>query len=159
MRVYRILDLCCGQGGAARGYQRLGLYVHGVDKYRQSRYIGDEFTQELKQRNFDYYDPLTTGDSSLSTSVQSIVASGARVEPWGGTQVMKCCGMKRAMAHGATAIIIVHNHPSGDPTPSEADIDMTYAIKASGEPFGIVIHDHLIVSKNGTTSFKTSGLI
>jgi DNA repair protein RadC len=67
--------------------------------------------------------------------------------------------MKRALEVGATALILVHNHPSGDPTPSEADVDMTLAIKAAGEPFGIVIHDHLVVSKNGTASFKTMGLI
>lgn len=67
--------------------------------------------------------------------------------------------MKRALELGATALILVHNHPSGDPKPSEADIDMTYAIKAAGEPFHILIHDHIIVSKNGAGSFKTLGLL
>jgi len=67
--------------------------------------------------------------------------------------------MKRALELSATAIILCHNHPSGDATPSEADIDMTYAIKAAGEPFKIVVHDHLIVSRNGTKSFKTMGLL
>jgi DNA repair protein RadC len=67
--------------------------------------------------------------------------------------------MKRALELGATAIILVHNHPSGDPSPSEADVQMTKAIQAAAAPFDIVIHDHLIVSRNGTTSFKTLGLI
>lgn len=67
--------------------------------------------------------------------------------------------MKRALELGATALILVHNHPSGDPTPSDADIHMTRAIIAAGAPFDIAIHDHLIVSRNGTTSFKTLGLI
>jgi DNA repair protein RadC len=67
--------------------------------------------------------------------------------------------MKRALELGATALILVHNHPSGDPKPSTADVDMTYAIKAAGEPFNIVVHDHLIVSRGGTSSFKTMGLI
>lgn len=67
--------------------------------------------------------------------------------------------MKRALELSATAVILVHNHPSGDPKPSRADIDMTMAIKAAGEPFNIVIHDHLIVSKGGTSSFKTMGLL
>ncbi len=67
--------------------------------------------------------------------------------------------MKRALELGATALILVHNHPSGDHTPSEDDVDMTYAIKAAGEPFNIIIHDHIIVSKNGTSSFKTLGLL
>lgn len=67
--------------------------------------------------------------------------------------------MKRALELGATALILVHNHPSGDATPSQADVDMTHAIMAAGEPFSIVIHDHLVVSRNGTRSFKTMGLL
>ena len=67
--------------------------------------------------------------------------------------------IKRALELSATALILVHNHPSGDPKPSEADIDMTYAIKAAAEPFQIILHDHIIVAKNGTSSFKTEGLI
>jgi len=67
--------------------------------------------------------------------------------------------MKRALELSATALILVHNHPSGDPKPSETDIDMTYAIKAAGEPFQIVLHDHIIVARNGVSSFKTMGIL
>lgn len=67
--------------------------------------------------------------------------------------------MKRALELGATALILCHNHPSGDPAPSEADIDMTYAIKGAGEPFRIILHDHLIVARRGVSSFKTLGLL
>lgn len=67
--------------------------------------------------------------------------------------------MKRSLELGATAIILVHNHPSGDSTPSEADVQLTKQIIAAAAPFDIVIHDHLIVSRNGTSSFKTLGLI
>lgn len=67
--------------------------------------------------------------------------------------------MKRALELGATALILVHNHPSGDPAPSRADIDMTKQICAAAAPFGIIVHDHLIVSRGGTTSFKTLGLM
>lgn len=67
--------------------------------------------------------------------------------------------MKRALELGATALILIHNHPSGDPKPSQADIEMTNLIVRAAEPFGIVIHDHVIVSKNGYSSFKTLGLI
>ncbi len=67
--------------------------------------------------------------------------------------------MKRALELSATAIILCHNHPSGDPTPSRMDIDMTQQIIAAGEPFQIIIHDHIIVSKNGTASFKNLGLL
>jgi DNA repair protein RadC len=67
--------------------------------------------------------------------------------------------MKRALELGATALVLCHNHPSGDPTPSRADIEMTQAIIAAGQPFNIIIHDHLVVSRNGTASFKTMGLM
>ena len=67
--------------------------------------------------------------------------------------------MKRALELSASALILVHNHPSGDPQPSEADIDMTYAIKAAAEPFQIILHDHIIIARNGTGSFKTLGLL
>lgn len=67
--------------------------------------------------------------------------------------------MKRALELGATAMILLHNHPSGDPKPSQADIDMTQAIIRAAQPFDIVIHDHIIISRNGYSSFKNLGLI
>ena len=67
--------------------------------------------------------------------------------------------MKRALELSATAIILCHNHPSGDPSPSRMDIEMTQQIIAAGEPFDIKIHDHIIVSKNGTASFRNLGLL
>ncbi len=67
--------------------------------------------------------------------------------------------MKRALELGATALILCHNHPSGDAKPSKDDIVMTDAIIAAGKPLNITIHDHIIVSKNGTTSFRNLGLI
>ena len=67
--------------------------------------------------------------------------------------------MKRALEHGATALILMHNHPSGDPKPSRADIDMTHLIIRAAEPFNIIIHDHIVISRNGYTSFKSEGLI
>lgn len=67
--------------------------------------------------------------------------------------------MKRALELSATALILVHNHPSGDPRPSQADIDMTRHIIKAGELFSIVIHDHIVVSRNGYSSFKSLGLV
>ncbi|MCC6597938.1 MAG: DNA repair protein RadC [Alphaproteobacteria bacterium] len=67
--------------------------------------------------------------------------------------------MKRALDLGATALILLHNHPSGDPSPSQADIDMTRLIIRAAEPFNIVIHDHIIIARNGYSSFKNQGLI
>jgi DNA repair protein RadC len=67
--------------------------------------------------------------------------------------------VKRALELGASAIILVHNHPSGDPTPSRADIDMTREIVKAASPLGIAIHDHIVVGKKGHVSFKGQGLM
>ena len=67
--------------------------------------------------------------------------------------------VKRALELSATAVILVHNHPSGDPTPSRADIDMTRAIVEVARPLGISVHDHLIVGKDGHASLKALKLI
>lgn len=67
--------------------------------------------------------------------------------------------IKRALELNASALILVHNHPSGDPTPSGDDIQMTYEVRDAGKKLGITLHDHLIISKGGHTSFKSSGLL
>jgi DNA repair protein RadC len=67
--------------------------------------------------------------------------------------------VKRALELSATAIILVHNHPSGDPTPSRADIQMTKAIIDVARPLGIEVHDHIIVGKEGHASLKGLRLI
>jgi DNA repair protein RadC len=67
--------------------------------------------------------------------------------------------MKRALELSATAIILVHNHPSGDPTPSRADIEMTKAIIEIAKPLGISVHDHIIIGKDGHASLKGLKLI
>ena len=67
--------------------------------------------------------------------------------------------VKRALEHSASAIVLVHNHPSGDPTPSRADIDMTRQIIDAAKPLGIAIHDHIIVGRQGHASFKSLRLI
>jgi len=66
---------------------------------------------------------------------------------------------RRALELSASALILVHNHPSGDPTPSRADIDMTREIIDALSPLEITVHDHLIAARGGVTSFKTQGLI
>ncbi|MDH6268693.1 DNA repair protein RadC [Rhizobium sp. SG_E_25_P2] len=67
--------------------------------------------------------------------------------------------VKRALELSATAIILVHNHPSGDPTPSRADIDMTQTIVQTAKPLGITVHDHIIIGKDGHASLKGLRLI
>ena len=67
--------------------------------------------------------------------------------------------VKRALELSATALVLVHNHPSGDPTPSRADIQMTRSIVEVALPLGIAVHDHIIVGKEGHASFKGLKLI
>ncbi|MBQ0708596.1 MULTISPECIES: DNA repair protein RadC [unclassified Ochrobactrum] len=67
--------------------------------------------------------------------------------------------IKRALELSATAIILVHNHPSGDPTPSRADIDMTKQLVNAAKALNITVHDHVIVGKHGHASFRGLGLI
>jgi DNA repair protein RadC len=67
--------------------------------------------------------------------------------------------VKRALELSATAIILVHNHPSGDPTPSRADIEMTRQIAEVAKPLGVAVHDHIIVGRNGHVSLKGMGLM
>jgi DNA repair protein RadC len=62
--------------------------------------------------------------------------------------------VRRALELSSTAIVLVHNHPSGDPTPSQADITMTREIIAVAKAMGIVVHDHIIVGRDGHASFK-----
>lgn len=67
--------------------------------------------------------------------------------------------IKRALELNASALILVHNHPSGDPTPSQADISMTLKIQEAGELLNIVLHDHLIIGKSREVSFRAAGYL
>ena len=67
--------------------------------------------------------------------------------------------VKRALELGASSLILVHNHPSGDPTPSKADIAMTREITAAARALAIAVHDHLVIGRSGHASFKSLGLL
>ncbi len=67
--------------------------------------------------------------------------------------------IKRALEHGASALILLHNHPSGDPTPSEDDLKMTKEIIDAGRTFSITVHDHVIIGRKGLFSMRNKGLI
>ncbi|MGB0749671.1 MAG: RadC family protein [Magnetospiraceae bacterium] len=67
--------------------------------------------------------------------------------------------IKRALELGATALILVHNHPSGDPEPSKDDIEITREVIDAGEKMDIVVHDHVIVARGGISSFRAMGLL
>jgi len=67
--------------------------------------------------------------------------------------------VKRALELGASAIILVHNHPSGDPTPSQDDIEMTKEVAAAADKLGISVHDHIIIGRKGHTSLRSLGYL
>jgi DNA repair protein RadC len=67
--------------------------------------------------------------------------------------------VKRALELAASAIVLVHNHPSGDPTPSMADVEMTKKIVDAGHRLGLTVHDHVIVGRKGHFSFRSNGLL
>jgi DNA repair protein RadC len=67
--------------------------------------------------------------------------------------------VRRALEVDASALILVHNHPSGDPTPSAADVDMTRQVIEAGRPLRITVHDHIVVGQDGVASLKALGLI
>lgn len=67
--------------------------------------------------------------------------------------------IRRALDLGSAAVILAHNHPSGDPSPSRADIDVTREIVAAGKPLGIAVHDHVIIGRSGHASLRSLGLI
>ena len=67
--------------------------------------------------------------------------------------------VKRAMELGSAAIILVHNHPSGDPAPSKQDIAITRQIIEAGRPIGLAVHDHVIIGARGHVSLRAQGLI
>ncbi|WP_062762050.1 DNA repair protein RadC [Falsirhodobacter sp. alg1] len=67
--------------------------------------------------------------------------------------------MKRALELNASAVILVHNHPSGDPTPSQSDISMTVQVQDAGQALGVTLHDHLIIGKGQELSFRAAGYL
>lgn len=67
--------------------------------------------------------------------------------------------VKRALEHSASALLLVHNHPSGDPTPSRADVTMTKQIVEAARPLGITVHDHVIIGRDGHASFRALRLL
>ncbi len=67
--------------------------------------------------------------------------------------------VKRALELGASGLILVHNHPSGDPSPSRDDLQMTRQIVEAGKPLGLSVHDHVVIGRTGHASFRALGLL
>ncbi len=67
--------------------------------------------------------------------------------------------VKRALELNASALILVHNYPSGDPTPSESDIEMTVKINDAAQALGLTLHDHLVIGRETELSFRSAGYL
>ena len=113
-------------------YLRADMAYHGVERVR---------VLHLNTRNVLIHDELTAQGSidQAPVYIREVIA--------------------RALELKSAAIILVHNHPSGDPAPSRADIDLTRAMAAAGKPLGIAVHDHLIIGTQGFTSLRAQGLM
>ena len=66
--------------------------------------------------------------------------------------------VRRALELASSSLILVHNHPSGDPSPSAADVEMTKQVVEAGQPLRVTVHDHLVVGRDGVASLKALGL-
>jgi len=67
--------------------------------------------------------------------------------------------IRRALDLGSAALILVHNHPSGDPAPSKQDIELTRQIASAGKPLGVIVHDHIVIGRHSHSSLRSMGLL
>lgn len=111
-------------------------------------------TEEMRHLNQEYFVVLL-----LSTKNQVIKKETISIGTLNSTQIHPRELFKPAIRHSAAAIILVHNHPSGDPTPSTEDIEVTKKLVESGKLMGIQVLDHLIIGDNHYTSMKEKGLL
>lgn len=121
-----------GNWQALLDYLRADMAHHGIERFR---------VLHLDTRNHLIRDEVMSEGSIDQTAVYV-------------RQVVK-----RALDLHAASLILVHNHPSGDPSPSRADIDVTRAIATAGKPLNIAVHDHLIIGTGGHVSLRAQGLI
>ena len=122
-------------------HEAAALVVAGADTY-------------LATRDGELFKRLEPGDPTDLDVVTGLSVDMLAADRDGAVAVIR-----RALDLGATALIIVHNHPSGSPQPSRADIQVTNRIAEAGRLLGIVVHDHLIIGREGHVSLKAKGLI
>ena len=134
--------LTCAKGATS---VPIAEYVLAVMLAFEKRLPEEWLTEPPPAWNVPQFGPL----GGLSGATLGLIGVGAI-----GTEVAK-----RALELNASAIILVHNHPSGDPTPSQADIDMTGQIDLACQAIGVALHDHVVVGRGAEVSFRASGLL
>jgi DNA repair protein RadC len=120
------------------GWDALVDYCHTVMAHRE--------TEQFRVLYLDRKNALIADEEQASGTVDHVPVYPREV-------------VKRALELNASALILVHNHPSGDPSPSDADIQMTARIEDAAQALGLTLHDHLIIGKETELSFRSSGYI
>ena len=134
----RLLEARIEERPILSSWDALGDYLHAAMAHRR--------TEEVRILFLNAKNMLIANESMWEGSVDEASVHVREV-------------IARAIALGATAIIIVHNHPSGDPSPSQQDIRLTRDLVEAGRHLKIVVHDHVIVGAQGRTSMRAMGLI
>lgn len=175
----RLLEDACGLEGLAQLTPHVMAAQHGVGRIPATRLLA---AFELGQRRW-----RSKGDRTRFDSLESVVAWARprlvgleHEEVWllalDARNAMRSCRrigqggqqsciltakdvLRPALRDGASAIILVHNHPSGDPTPSDADVDMTAQIDVACAAIGLTLLDHVVVASDGVTSMLDLGLV
>ncbi len=141
---YELLELILFRAIPQRDVKLLSSWSHVLDYCRTAQAFADK--EEFRILFLDKRNKLIADEVQQEGTVDHTPVYPREV-------------VKRALELSATAIILVHNHPGGDPTPSRADIEMTRVIVEVAKPLGISVHDHIIVGKEGHASFKGLKLI
>ena len=108
--------------------------------------LGKEKTEHFRVLFLDSHNALIADEEQQHGTVDHVVLYPREV-------------IKRALEHGASAVVLVHNHPSGNPSPSRADIELTKEVAKAGATLGVTVHDHLVIGRSRYVSFKEAGLL
>ena len=158
-----MLQLLLGGSGSGKTtllYQRIRARAEKGEK--SILLVPEQFTSSTEGRIYRELGDALSGmvESFSFTSLAEKILS---TEGGAAVQTLSDAGravlVRRALELSASAMIIVHNHPSGDPTPSRADIDMTRQVIEAARSLSLQVHDHLIVGREGVASFKQLGLM
>ena len=129
---------------AVKGRPVIGTWQSVVDYC--SRQLGYKKTEHFRVLFLDNHNALIADEEQQQGTVDQVVLYPREV-------------IKRALQHGASAVILVHNHPSGDPSPSRADIELTREVAKAGATLGVTVHDHLVIGRSRHVSLKEAGLM
>ena len=108
--------------------------------------LGNSKTEHFRVLFLDSHNALIADEEQQHGTVDHVVLYPREV-------------IKRALEHGASAVVLVHNHPSGNPSPSRADIELTKAVAKAGATLGVTVHDHLVIGRSRHVSFREAGLL